>query len=195
MECPNCGLENPEKSLTCDCGYKFDTGGFDQEVQDAHTQREKERIARSPVWSLIGPGGFIGLVVIIALLSATNQKRPDHRPSSGSQTTSSRQSYTSPPENVSSPYRNDAGWTNAAGHMWSGVKLYFGPKKTYVGEVVCGNNRYYHSHLNKTIRGIKIRYPTGKTEWKDRNAIVSGAWYVKKSDPAIEKMIWYECEY
>lgn len=40
MRCPNCGLENPNVALTCDCGYQFKTSeekGGAQEPEKIYT--------------------------------------------------------------------------------------------------------------------------------------------------------------
>ena len=87
-------------------------------------------------------------------------------------------------------------WLPASGNFWSGVKLYYGPKKMYVGEVYCANNNYIDPHTGHKFRGIKILYPSGNMEWKDRNAIIlSNNWFVRSDDPALERMEYYECEF
>ena len=84
------------------------------------------------------------------------------------------------------------GYMKASGNLWTGVQLYFGPAKMYVGEVLGGNENYTDPDTGQTFRGVKLRMKSGSMEWKDRNAIISGDWYVKESDPAITRKEWQE---
>jgi hypothetical protein len=88
----------------------------------------------------------------------------------------------------------DDGYLRASSHLWSGVKLYYGPNKYYVFEVVGGNDNY-RSSSGKTIRGLKVRFPNGNEEWKDRNYIIKGEnYWVKESDPALREERWHVLE-
>lgn len=84
----------------------------------------------------------------------------------------------------------DDGWRRASGRIWSGVKLYYGPNKMPVGEVMGGNDDYV-SPTGLRFRGVKVKMASGSAEWKDREAIVSGQWFVRADDPAIDRMEWF----
>ena len=87
-------------------------------------------------------------------------------------------------------------WIRASGNLWTGVKLYYGsgPEKRYVGEVLGGNDKYVDPYTGRKFRGLKIRMSGGSTEWKNRKAVI--AWgYVKRDDPALDRMEWYVYEY
>jgi len=82
-------------------------------------------------------------------------------------------------------------WCEAPGNLWRGVKLYYGPTKFYVGEVLGGNDRYVSPLTGRHMRGVKIRYPDGSEEWKDRSAMIrDGRWFIKCDDPALARMEW-----
>jgi hypothetical protein len=85
-------------------------------------------------------------------------------------------------------------WNRASSHIFTGVKLYYGPKKFYVGEVLGGAENYVSPEGTK-FRGVKLRMASGSVEWKDRNAIISGDWYVESNDPAIKRGVWHEYLY
>jgi hypothetical protein len=72
--------------------------------------------------------------------------------------------------------------------------LYYGPNRSYVFEVIGGNDNY-RSPSGTTIRGLKVRYPSGNEEWKDRNHIISGDnYWVKANDPALQAERWQALE-
>jgi signal peptidase I len=57
MKCPDCGRENPETAMTCDCGYDFSItpqGPLDKVHSDHDTQRRSPIVAG--VLSLLVPG-------------------------------------------------------------------------------------------------------------------------------------------
>jgi hypothetical protein len=84
------------------------------------------------------------------------------------------------------------GYLPASSHLWTGAKIYFGEQRTYIFEVLGGNENYVSPSGDK-IRGLKVRYPNGNEEWKDRNALISGNQYwVKADDPALKEERWEE---
>ncbi|MCF7817205.1 MAG: sel1 repeat family protein [Kiritimatiellales bacterium] len=88
-------------------------------------------------------------------------------------------------------------WLHAGGRIWTGVELYYGMgnEKSYVGEVLGGNNRYVDFLTGRKYRGIKLRMKSGTVEWKDRSAVATGHWFIRKNDPAFRKMEWVVYEY
>ena len=77
--------------------------------------------------------------------------------------------------------------TRKEGNIYIGVKLYYGAgdEKMYVGEVVDISEKVRMAN-GKTFRGVCLKMYGGSIEWKDRNEIIlSGKWYVKSDDPAL----------
>lgn len=76
-------------------------------------------------------------------------------------------------------------WLSAGGHIWTGVVLWYGPgeKKMRVGEVLGGNKDYVDPFTGRTFNGVKVLMQSGRAEWKDRRAIVTGNWYIRSDDP------------
>lgn len=125
----------------------------------------------------------LGLTAGIILLCVLAVLVAPHLP--GDQPTTRRSTVTRSQSSRSS------GWCEAPGNLWRGVKLYYGPTKFYVGEVLGGNDHYVSPFTGKEIRGVKIRYPSGSEEWKDRSAmVIDGRWYIKCDDPALARMDW-----
>ena len=83
-----------------------------------------------------------------------------------------------------------AGYIRAGGNLWTGVKLYYGSARMYCCEVLGGNERYVSPTTGERFRGLKVLYPDGKQEWKDRSAVNSGPWYVRRDDPALQQQQW-----
>lgn len=78
-------------------------------------------------------------------------------------------------------------WISPSGNIYIGVKLYYGAgdEKMYVGEVVDISEKVRMAN-GKTFRGVCLKMYGGSIEWKDRNEIIlSGKWYVKSDDPAL----------
>lgn len=101
-----------------------------------------------------------------------------------------REGTAAPARQFASPTQQ---WVRASGNLWAGEKLYFGPDpatRWLVGEVLGGNDRHTDPVTGQTYRGLKIRYPDGHSEWKERNAVISGAWYIKRDDPALAAERW-----
>lgn len=67
----------------------------------------------------------------------------------------------------------NANWAQATGHLWEGTKLYFGAGHGYVGQIIEMNDNYTDPLTGSSFRGLKLRYPDGNEEWKDRDAIIS----------------------
>lgn len=65
----------------------------------------------------------------------------------------------------------------AGGHIWVGVRLYYGDNHQYVGEVLGGNDKM-----------IKVHMSGGSREWKNRDAVRT--WYVRRDDPALDRQEW-----
>lgn len=80
-------------------------------------------------------------------------------------------------------------WTLATGNLWSGVTLYYGPKKMKVGEVLGGSDGEIQVGSRK-MKAVLVKMDGGRSEWKSRDAIVTGAWYVRTDDPALKAMNW-----
>lgn len=85
--------------------------------------------------------------------------------------------------------QSKTGCVFASGNFWSGVKLYQNstcsePFATVLG----GNDR--HQFADGVKRGVKVQYPNGSEEWKEREAMAR--FYVKGDDPAIESKQWFE---
>lgn len=88
----------------------------------------------------------------------------------------------------SSGYVNEPiNWLRAAGNIWVGVKLYYGgnAEKMYVGQVLAMDDKHYDPVTGDTFRGVKLLMKGGAVEWKDRDAIIRNAWYVRADDPAL----------
>lgn len=83
-------------------------------------------------------------------------------------------------------------WLSPAGRIWTGVILWYGEgdTKMRVGEVLGGNDDYVDPITGQQFRGIKLRMASGKAEWKNRDAIIDGGWYVRADDPAIARQEW-----
>ncbi len=78
------------------------------------------------------------------------------------------------------------------GNIWSGVKVYYGTgvNKAYGFEILGGSE---DCPSMPSGRGIKVLFPDGTEEWKDRNYLVlSGIFFVRKDDPALRSVTWYE---
>lgn len=76
------------------------------------------------------------------------------------------------------------------GRIWTGVKVYYGVNKAYGFQILGGSDNCLSMPSG---RGLYVLMPDGSKEWKDRNYIVfSGIYYVRKDDPASEKIVWYE---
>ena len=87
----------------------------------------------------------------------------------------------------------DGEYVHASSNIWSGVKLYYGTgeDKHYGFEVLGGNDNYTDPITGQNFRGLKVRYPDGYEEWKDRNYIINGELYwVKADDPALKSQRW-----
>lgn len=89
----------------------------------------------------------------------------------------------------------DSGWRPAAGHLWSGITVYDRASKSPVFQILGGNENYLAPD-GRRIRGVKVRYPAGSVEWKDRTWLVnSGEFVVRVDDPALARKHWYVYEY
>lgn len=83
------------------------------------------------------------------------------------------------------------GFVQASSNLWAGEKLYYGERRTYAFEILGGNDNYTDPVSGATFRGLKVRYPSGSEEWKDRDYIVSSKIYwIKEDDPALQAQRW-----
>ena len=88
------------------------------------------------------------------------------------------------------PAVTEDGYISASSHLYSGVKLYYGPSRNYVFDVIGGNDNH-KGPTGSTMRGLKVRYPNGNEEWKDRDYIINGdKYWVKADDPALKSQQW-----
>jgi len=82
-------------------------------------------------------------------------------------------------------------------YRMKGLKLYYSVDKvkfTYVGKIVCYNEDYRLPGTNDQFFAIKIKYPSGRIEPKDRDYMMSsGQWFYDENDPAIKESIYIEC--
>lgn len=89
----------------------------------------------------------------------------------------------------------DSGWRPAAGHLWTGIMVYHRASKTPAFEILGGNENYLAPD-GRRIRAVKVRYPTGSVEWRDRSWLInSGEFVVRADDPALARKSWYVYEY
>ena len=75
MKCPKCGLENPPRADSCDCGYNFSTGTMER----AHSQSLAAKTA--PSGRSLLKGFLLGIAVILGcglLLSMARSFYVDH---------------------------------------------------------------------------------------------------------------------
>jgi hypothetical protein len=75
-------------------------------------------------------------------------------------------------------------WKPAAGNIWPGVRLYFGDWRVPTGTVVDFDENHV-TDSGRKIRAVLVRMESGALEWKDRESIVSGPWFVRADDPAM----------
>jgi hypothetical protein len=128
----------------------------------------------------------IGVVVFLAYVSGSGgNSTPAPSPPAAfpNPSTAVQQSRTASDRQVSEE------WVSPSGQIWTGVRLYYGPSKTYVGEVLGGNDRLVTA-TGEVIRGLKLRMASGSVEWKDRRAVISGPWYMRRNDPAVARKVW-----
>ena len=62
MECPNCGLINPDNAQRCDCGYDFEVG-YIKKSYIYETANEKKREVKTGILNMVG--GIAGSVIPI----------------------------------------------------------------------------------------------------------------------------------
>lgn len=70
----------------------------------------------------------------------------------------------------------------ASGNLYAGVQLYLDDNCSSPIATVLGGNKQGQ---------IKLQYPDGKSEWKERDAITAKT-FVRTSDPAIAAGEWQE---
>ena len=76
--------------------------------------------------------------------------------------------------------------------VFSGVKVYYGrgANKAYGFEILGGSG---DCTIMPSGKGVKVRYPSGSEEWKDRDHIVlSDLYFYLDNDPAAKALLWYE---
>ncbi|MFH1098052.1 MAG: hypothetical protein V1749_11235 [Candidatus Desantisbacteria bacterium] len=74
-------------------------------------------------------------------------------------------------------------------NLRTSVELYYGSSKMYVGQILGKNDKYVDLHTGLKFKGVKILKKGGLTEWKSRDEIVGGDWYIKADDPAIKNPV------
>ena len=74
-------------------------------------------------------------------------------------------------------------------NIWTGVKVYYGngAEKTYGFEILGGGECSFG-------KGVYVEYQDGTREWKSRDALLDGPFYVRVDDPARTAWEWYEYE-
>ncbi len=78
-------------------------------------------------------------------------------------------------------------------HVFNNVRVYFGDPKIFVFTIIGASE---NCPIVPSGRGIFIRYPDGRFEWKDRNALLqTDLYYVKENDPNINsaKIDYIKC--
>jgi hypothetical protein len=108
-----------------------------------------------------------------------------------SPTRTAHPTYTTYPTDIPvQPNTNSSsGYVSLLGHIYSGVEVYYGANKAYGFQILGGVDdcSYFPSG-----QGIRVQYPDGTEEWKDREYLVSsGLFYIKDNDPAVDRMEWY----
>lgn len=133
--------------------------------------------------------GVVATVATIGILANISAHRVEQQTPAAVAAT---QEPAVPAEQPQKPPVPQSPWTRAASNIWAGVILYYGDgeQKMEVGEVMGGNDGYVDPITGRQFRGLKIRMKSGKPEWKDRDVIVGGPWYVHRDDPAIARMDW-----
>lgn len=81
------------------------------------------------------------------------------------------------------PRPTSDGYTPLAGKIFTGVKVYFGNKKAYAFQVVGVSD---DCPAMPSGKGVRVRYEDNTLEWKDRGALVTGPFYARENDPAID---------
>lgn len=74
-------------------------------------------------------------------------------------------------------------------NIWTGVKVYYGngAEKAYGFEILGGGECSFGT-------GVFVEYEDGTREWKSREALLYGPFYVRADDPATSAWEWYEYE-
>ena len=73
MKCPNCGLDNPDSTIICDCGYNFvkrEIGSkLEENIKNPNIQNEN----KGSFWSFdkMVSGRLIKILYILGLISIT----------------------------------------------------------------------------------------------------------------------------
>lgn len=150
--CPNCGEKSFAYHTTCKyCGYIFST--------------TQENIPKPRPTASLGCGSyaFIGLallalfMVIFACMSSSNASKPPTRAE----------------PNVE--------WLPLGGHIFAGVKVYYGTAKTY-GFTILGADDT--CSIAPSGQGVYVQFPDGSKDWKDRGYLLdAGIYYISVDDP------------
>jgi hypothetical protein len=78
-------------------------------------------------------------------------------------------------------------------HVFNNVKVYSGDPMVLVFTIVGGSEE---CPLLPSGRGVYVKYPDGRFEWKDRNELIqSGRYFVQDNDPNIQssKIDYLQC--
>jgi hypothetical protein len=100
-----------------------------------------------------------------------------------------------PPHTLATEEGREPRWLEAGRHLWTGVRLYYGAKRVYVGELLGGSEHYADPLTDERVPGLKIRAKTGRIEWTRRDVVSSGPWFVRRDDPAVERRQWRTYEH
>ncbi len=66
MDCPKCGLINPESAQRCDCGYDFGTG----EIKQSYLTKRDKQVAKRHEITAFGIDSFLLLLCLIDICFA-----------------------------------------------------------------------------------------------------------------------------
>ena len=216
--CPNCGVACLATDILCpNCGKNLDDL-FDQLPDKERPQSPNPLVLT--VLIVIGISalcciGSIGMSWVNGALLLSNPgpaltpaskettatlhvpytTAPDITPSFTSQETpstiaTSTFTDTALPASTFTPQPTGPTYAPLLGRIWSGVKVYYGllPEKAYGFEIVGGSE---DCPSMPSGRGVKVKFPNGKEEWKDRLYLVSsGLYFVTPDDPALSRLDW-----
>lgn len=163
--------------IACKCGKTYDSISARQKIVQSVNQPVESQptpLTPKPTYSK----SFLALVAIVLLscvaVAIIGFTTGNNKSSSGNSALQSSTTY-----------------LTLAGNVFTGVKVYYGTgdTKTYAFEILgAAENCSAFPGGN----GVKVMYPDGKSEWKDREYLItSGDYFVRKDDPARTKLEYY----